>query len=121
MDKLYRNNEFEDKKGIFQYDRYNQFIEEFRTKYGEEIYGYILEKKRERDANLPPLAKEYQQAKEIMKPYWEVQSEVERMFGKMFAESNAGQRLISKLRKNIRLTNPSIEVAYQKFYAKQGI
>jgi len=124
MDRMYRKDEdgrteFEDKYGLFQYDKYNAYIEEFRAKYGEEIYQYVLEEKRERDENLPPLAKEYQRSKEIMKPYWAIKDRVIKQFGRAFAESSRGQSLITKMRKALRLQNPLIEKYYQMFYAQK--
>ena len=114
---LYQSEEFE-KHGVFQFDKYNAFIDEFRAKYGEEIYQYILDRKEERDESLPPLAKEYQKAKEVMKRYWGVQNVVEQMLGKAFANSKVGQNLISKRRKLIRMQNPNLERYYQKFYTQ---
>lgn len=124
MDRQYRKDdrgmtEFEDQYGIFQFDKYNAFIEEFRAKYGDEIYQYVLDKKEERDANLPPLFKELQQAKTVMRPYWAVQSLVEQMFSKQFAESALGQRVIQRRRKMLRMQYPEIEQAYQQFYSRQ--
>uniref|UniRef100_A0A6H1ZSX8 Uncharacterized protein n=1 Tax=viral metagenome TaxID=1070528 RepID=A0A6H1ZSX8_9ZZZZ len=119
MDNLYKSGEFEDKYGLFQYDKYNAYIESFKAKYGDEIYQYVLDQKAERDANLPPLAKEYQIAKEVMKPYWAVKENIIRMFGQTYADSNAGERMITKLRQQIRMGNAEIERFYQLFYAQQ--
>jgi len=123
MDKLYQSNEFEDQYGIFQFDRYNQFIEEFKTKYGDEVYQYILDKKEERDANFPPLAKEYQIAKEVLKPYWQVQDYYEGIFGKPRTkwELRRLDNIVGKVRKNLRRINPAIEKYYSMFYVKPTI
>ncbi len=122
MDGIYRTvdgqSEFEDEFGLFQFDKFNKFIADFREKYGEEIYGYILERKAERDEKLSPLAKELQQAKVILKPYWEVQTLVEERFGKAFAESNTGKTLISKRRRTLRLSNPEMNQAWLQFYSR---
>ena len=119
MSKLYTEGEFEDQFGLFQFDKYNAYIDEFRAKYGEEIYQYVLDMKAERDENLPPLAKEYQKAKEVMKPYWAIKDRVEKMFGKRFVETPKGKSLITKLRQQMRLRDPEIERMYQLFYARQ--
>ena len=119
MSTLYKEGEFEDQFGLFQFDKYNAYIEEFRTKYGEEIYQYVLDMKAERDESLPPLAKEYQKAKEVMKPYWAIQDRVEKMFGMRFSESPKGKSLITKLRQQMRLTNKEISKYYNMFYAQQ--
>lgn len=123
MDKVYETDKngisvFEDQFGIFQYDTYNAYIESFRQKYGNEVHRYVLERKAERDANLPPLYHEFQRAKEVLRPYWQVRDRVERLFKKRFTESPRGQALISKYRKNLRLRNPEMERAYQQFYSR---
>jgi len=118
MSGLYQENEFEDQYGIFQFDKYNAFIEKFRAKYGEEIYRYILERKAERDDALPPIAKEYQYAKEVLKPYWGVADLVMRMFGERFANSPKGKSLISKRRKLMRLLDPELDRLYNLFYSR---
>ena len=110
--------EFEDQYGLFQYDKYNAFLTQFRTKWGEEIYAYVLDMKRERDENLPPLAKEYLRAKEIMKPYWAVKEQFIKLFGKAAAETPRGKAVISNQRKAIRMRNPEIERYYQLFYSR---
>jgi len=120
MNGLYQSNEFEDQYGLFQYDKYYEYIENFRAKYGEEIYQYILDRQTERNEALPELAKEYQKAKIIMRPYWKVQEDVENMFGKYYAESSAGQAFIQKQRKMLRMSNPELERYYQLFYARSN-
>lgn len=113
-----RSADMEDQYGMFDFEKYEALKQEIRQKYGEDAYQYVLEYKREKDKELPPLAQEYQKAKEIMQPYWEVQSKVEKMFGKTYAASPYGQRLITKLRKTERLKNPELEAAYKKFYSQ---
>ncbi len=108
----------DDEFGIFQYDKYNAFIEDFRGKYGDEVYGYVLEMKTERDQELPPLFHEYQNAKVALRPYWGIKTDVERMFGAFFAESKAGERLISKLRRTLKLQNPEIAQYLELFYTR---
>ncbi len=111
--------EFEDQFGLFQYDKFNAFIAEFRVKWGDEIYKYVQDIKGERDANLPEMAKEYQKAKGVMKPYWEVESMFIGMYGKTAAETPRGKKVISDMRKSIRMRNPEIERYYQLFYSRQ--
>ena len=119
--RLYGENEFVDKYGLFQFDKYNQFIVGFRQKWGEEVYQYVQDIKRERDSNLPPLAKQYNEAKEILKPYWAVQDEVLKMFNlspdklELYPKI---QRVITKMRKQMRASNPQIAQAYDLFYSQ---
>jgi len=53
-----------------------------------------------------------------MKPYWAVTDQVVRLFGQRYADSPAGKSLIAKRKKQMRLTNPAIAQAYDKFYAQ---
>ena len=81
-------------------------------------YQYVLDRKAQRDENLPELAKEYNRAKIVMKPYWIIQTDLEKMFGLRFAESSRGKSLITKLKQQMRLTNPEINRYYELFYAR---
>jgi len=122
MDTVYKTDEngvsiFEDQYGIFQYDKYNQFVNDFRVKYGEEIYQYVLSIKAERDKDMPPLYHEYQRAKEVLKPYWKISDDIERI-SKFFAESKKGQALIAKLRRQLKLRNPEVAKYYELFYTR---
>ena len=117
METLY-SGKLEDQYGIFQWEKYNQFIEEFRGVYGDDIYNYVLERRRERNADMPPLFQELEYAKELLQPVWEVTDRVIRLYGKRFAESVPGQSLISRLKKAIRVSSPEINRYYQLFYQK---
>lgn len=110
-------NKFEDSFGIFDFDAYNQFLEQVRLKYGDADFEKARQMQQEKYAEYPPLFQELQRAKEIMRPYWEVRTRVIKLFGEKFADSPSGQSLISKIRKGKRLSNPDIERSYQRFYA----
>ncbi len=111
--------DMEDEYGIFDFAKYDALKQDIIKKYGQDAFDYIMDFKADRDKELPPLAQEYQRAKETMKPYREIQTQVEKMFGQTFAESSRGQSFISKQRRNLRLSNPQIAAAYDRFY-KQG-
>ena len=82
------------------------------------MFDYVEQYRGLKDELLPPEYQELAQAKKVMRPYWQVTDTVTALFGKRFAESLAGQRLIAKRRKMIRATNPEIEKYYQMFYAQ---
>jgi hypothetical protein len=109
---------FEDEYGLFNYEAYNKFRENLRRKYGDAVYEYILAREAQRRENLPPLAQLYYKAREVMKPYWDIAKRVERLMGKTFANSTKGQALISKLRRDMRVTSPEIQNFYELFYSK---
>jgi len=115
QDKKYSEDDFIDQYGLFDYDKYYQFLEDFKGKWGEQVWGYVKEIEAERNENLPPLAKEYQIAKEVLKPYWDIERELIERRGKFFVESPAGQRLITQMRRQLRLRDPQIAYYYEKF------
>lgn len=109
---------FEDEFGIFNYDTYNDFINDLKLKYGEEDFNKAKALQADKYRDYPPLFRELQRAKEVLKPYWGVQDEVERLFGKAYAESTRGKSFISKQRKIKRLSNPEMNRMYELFYAR---
>jgi len=121
MDKLYGENGFEDANGIFDYEAYNEYKKYIQKKYGAEVWEYIQELKRERNETLPPLAQEYNEAKEIMQPYWDIQGQVEARFGRKLDSmplplQRKAQTLITKTRQLLRLRNPQIAYYWEKFF-----
>lgn len=91
----------------------------FITTFGQEIYDYVLNRMMV-GRNVPPLMTEYYKAKEVMRPYWEVRDFAERYYGKpqTKAQELRIDRLVSRLRKNLRRQNPEIERYYQMFYVR---
>lgn len=107
-----------DEFGDYRFDEADIRKEAIRESLGDEMYQYIQDYLGEKYATLPAEFHELAEAKKILKPYWDARTRVEKLFGKAFAESLAGQRLIAKRRKVIRASNPRIEEAYQKYYAR---
>jgi len=116
-DALY-GNEMYDEFGDYRFDEAEARKGQLRQMLGEEMFSYVEEYRGEKYAELPPEYQELARAKITMKPYWDIQTKVEKMFGKFFTESTRGKSLISKMRKQMRLQNPEIEKYYQKFYAQ---
>ena len=112
--------QFEDEFGQFNFDAYNEFLEDLRRKYGDADFNRALEFRREKYADYPILFQELQKAKELMKPYWQIETDIVKMFGETYANSSWGRRMITKIRQNIRLVSPELERYYQMFYARQA-
>jgi len=111
---------FEDEYGIFNYDAYDGFKEKLSQTYGDDTMEYaeeLIEQKRE---DLPPLAQEYFLTQDVLKPYWNVQRDVERIYGE--AKNPSQQRrintVVSRIRKRMRLTNPEVAKYYNLFYIR---
>jgi hypothetical protein len=111
---------FEDEYGIFDFDGYEAFKEKVRQVYGDEAVDYAEQRVWQKRKELPPLAQEYYKAQEVLKPYWNVQKEVERIYGKPRTEYQKRriERVVSAIRKRMRLTNPQIARYYEMFYKR---
>ncbi len=116
-DALYGDDMY-DEFGEYRFDAAKDRKEQLKQVLGEELFNYVEEYQGIKYETFTPEFQEFKKAKEIMRPYWDVESEIVEMFGQRFAESNSGQRLISKLRKQKRAMNPELERYYQLFYAR---
>jgi len=108
-----------DEFGNYDWDEMDRRKVMFVKRYGEEALKYVEDFMGAKWDNAP---EEYNQlilARKILKPYWDIADNVVSLFGQLYADSPAGQRMISKLRKRERKMNPSMERAYQMFYASQ--
>ncbi len=108
-----------DEFGDYRFDEAEVRKQQLRQELGDEMIDYIEEYQGLKYEDLPQEFQELSAAKQALRPYWAVQSKVEQMFGKQFAESNRGKSLIGKYRKQLRLSNPELERYYQLFYARQ--
>ena len=116
-DALYGDDMY-DEFGDYRFDEANIRKEQLLQQLGEEMFAYVEEYRELKYEDLPPEFQELTRAKELMREYWQVQERVERLFGKHFAESSRGQAFISKMRKQLRMRNPTIERYYQMFYTR---
>ena len=107
-----------DEFGDYRFDEARIRKEQLREQLGEEMFAYVEEYQGMKFENLPPEFQQLQQAREILRPYFEVRTIVEQLFGKVFAESNAGKTLISKRRRALRLSNPEMNQAWLQFYSR---
>lgn len=117
MDALYGDDMY-DEFGDYRFDEADIRKQALREQLGDEMYNYVEEYMGEKYALLPPEFHELAEAKKILKPYWDVRARVEKLYGKAFADSPAGQRLIAKLRKAKKASDIEMQRAYAKFYSK---
>lgn len=106
---------------IFDFDLYNQFRDSLRLKYGDTVWNYVLARESQGDVDLPPLAQEYEKAKEVMKPYWEIKTQIEQRFGMKLENMSPLQlkranALIQRMRQMLRARDPAVAAAYNRFY-----
>lgn len=115
--------QFDDAYGIFDFDKYNQFRDQLHQKYGDEVWNYVLQRESQGDKDLPPMAQQYEQAKTILKPYWDIQQQVEQRFGRKLEDmpplmQKNANKIITRMRDILKIRNPQIAQAIEMFYSR---
>ncbi len=100
----------------YRFDEANLRKEQLKRSLGEEMFNYIEDYRELKFETFPDEFQELMRDRETMRPYWAITDTVVRLFGQRYADSPAGQSLISKRRKQMRLTNRIIAEAYNRFY-----
>jgi len=106
--------------GDYRFDEALKRKEQLRRELGNEMYDYVEMYRDIRYEALPPEFHELQKAKEIMRPYWQVQDWANKTYGEPVTQRQETMlnRIVSKIRHNLRLQNPDIENYYQMFYVR---
>jgi len=107
-----------DEFGDYRFDEANIRKEQLRQSLGEEMFKYVEDYQGVKYETFPPEFLELMKAKIIMKPYWQIKDRVVKLFGQRFADSPKGQSLISKMRKQKRLSDPEMNRMYNLFYTQ---
>lgn len=109
-----------DEFGDYRFDEAEIRKKLLQTQLGNEFFKYVEEYQGLKYENFPPEFQELVKAKIAMRPYWQVQSDVEKMFGKPTSESQQRRlnAVIGRIRKRLRMTNPAIAQAYEEFYSR---
>ena len=107
-----------DEFGDYRFDEAEIRKEQLRQALDPEMFKYVEDYQSIKFETYPPEFLELMQAKIVMKPYWQVTDRVIKLFGQRFAESSSGQSLITKLKKQKRLSDSDLEKYYQMFYAQ---
>ena len=107
-----------DEFGDYRFDEAVLRREQLRQQLGQEMFDYVEDFRGLKNENLPEEYQQLVQAKIVMRPYWQIRDDIIGMFGESYAETSWGQNMITRLRKNLRLSNPNIERAYQQFYVR---
>jgi len=107
-----------DEFGDYRFDLADIRKDQLRVQLGQEMFDYVEQYRGMRYEDFPLEFQELTKAKKVMKPYWGVYDWAVKTFGKAWAESSRGQAFISRMRKQLRLTNPQIGKYYEMFYSK---
>lgn len=109
---------FTDEYGLYNYKKAEAYKEEFKAKWGNEIYTYVLDRLAKRNSELPPMMQEYIKAREILRPYWQVQDKYIEIFGEPVNKYQASKlaKIIAKYRKQLLLKNKDMAYYHDLFY-----
>ena len=109
-----------DEFGDYRFDEAEIRKEQLHRQLGEEMFNYVEEYRGMKYETFPPEYQELARAKIVLRPYWEVQEKAERLFGKPKTEWQQRRidRVVSRMRKQMRRQNPEMEKAYIQFYTR---
>ena len=116
---LMYSGDLEDAAGQYDFEKADLLRQIFIAQFGQGIYDYVRSRLAQ-GKDVPPLMQEYYKAQEVLRPYWEVQDKAERLFGKPKTEWQQRRidRVVSRMRKQMRQQNPEMEKAYIQFYTR---
>lgn len=71
-------------------------------------------------ARMTPVEQEYYKAQQVLRPYWQVREWAEQVYGVPLTpyQERKLNRLITRVRKQLRLTNPELATYYALFYQR---
>lgn len=117
--KLMFTDDMYDEFGNYNFELADTRRQWFLDKFGQDAVDYIEDYMGVKwDAPLEYTA--LKQARKVLKPYWDVATDVTKLFGERFANSSRGQSFIGKQRKLLRRRDPEIAKYYDLFY-KQAV
>jgi len=117
---LMYSDELENEAGEYDFDRAETIKQVFIAQWGYEMLNYIQQKMQQAQKEFPSIVQEYYKSIDIMRPYWQVQDWANKTYGEPVTQRQETMlnRIVSKIRHNLRLQNPDIENYYQMFYVR---
>ena len=108
-----------DEFGDYRFDEAEIRKQQLRQQLGDKKFDYVEEYRGVKYETFPPEYQELVRAKIALRPYWEITDQLNNMgWGKKFSETKMGQRLLTRLRRNMRLGNPEIAQAIALYYTR---
>ena len=107
-----------DEFGDYRFDEAEIRKQQLRSQLGNEMFDYVEDYRGVRYEDFPQEFQELSRAKQILRPYWQVKEWAIEMYGEGWADSSRGKSIISRIRKNMRLSNPELNQAYERFYTQ---
>ena len=111
--------------GDYKFDEAEKRKERLRIELGT-LFDYAEEFRGLKDEVLPPEYHELAKAKKLLRPYWRIQDEIEKIFGKPKTEWQQKQqdkrvrRARERMRKQWAFTNPEALRLWELFYTEKG-
>ncbi len=107
-----------DEFGDYRFDEADIRKEQLRQSMGEELFNYVENYRGIKYEDLPFEYQELAKAKKVMKPYWQVERDVENIWGK--AKNARQQKMldakIARIRARVKRMSPEIQKYYLLFY-----
>jgi hypothetical protein len=75
------SDQFVDEYGFFKYKEYNEFLNGFKNKWGNQVWTDIEQRRSANKVNYPALYHEYQKSKDVLGKYWEALNAVRARYG----------------------------------------
>ncbi len=116
---LMYSGDLEDAAGQYDFNEAEKRRQIFVAQFGEEILQYIQDRLSQ-GKDVPPLMQEYYKAREVLRPYWLVADRALKLFGQPKTEWQQRRldRAVSKVRKQMRASNPEMEKYFLMFYSR---
>ena len=110
-----------DEFGDYRFDEAEGRKKQLQLQLGDEMFDYVEDYRGVKYENLPEEFQELTRAKELMRPYWQVRTEALRIFGepKTPWQVQRLERFISRIRKQLRTSNPELAKYYEMFYTQR--
>jgi len=119
-DALYGDDMY-DEFGDYKFDQVDAIRQALKGQLGAEMFDYVEEYRGMKYGDLPPEYQELVKAKQILKPYWQVISDVEKILGKPKNKYQQVKfdRIVARIHKQKKAASPEMAQAYAMFYQRQ--
>ena len=109
-----------DEFGDYRFDEAEIRKKQLRSQFGEETFNYVEEYRGVKYENFPPEYQELAKAKIVLRPYWQVKTDIIRQRGepKTVFQQRSIDSIVSRIRKYMRLSNPQMDKYIKIFYTQ---
>ncbi len=109
-----------DQYGNYRFDMTDDMRQLFASTYGQNMLDYIETYQGIKEQEMSPEYKLFKQAQKVLRPYWNVLDDVQGIYGKPTTpyQQRREDRLVSSLRKRMRLQDKQLNDYYNLFYRR---